>query len=124
MKITNFISKTLTGFLVVLGAVTLSGCTPTPAPALVQYLIYAVVYGVVLLGLFNFIEQMVNKYNNLLWADGGLTIIDKVVEKRQKTKFQKEESPASELVMGAYQPCVIGHKPVELRQSKGWMVGL
>jgi hypothetical protein len=118
MKITNFIPKTLTGFLVVVGAAVLSGCTPTPAPALVQHSVYAVVYGVVLFVLFNFIEQMVNKYNNLLWADGGLTVIDKVAEKRQKTKFQKGESPASELVISAYPPCVIGHKPVVPKQSK------
>jgi hypothetical protein len=77
MKITNFIPKTLTGYLVAIGAAVLSGCTPTPAPALVQHLMYAVVCGVVLFLVFNFIEQLVDKYNNLLWGDGGLVVTDK-----------------------------------------------
>jgi hypothetical protein len=116
MKITNFIPKTLTSFTTIVGAVVLSGCTPTPAPALVQHLVYAVVYGVVLLVLFNFVEQMVNKYNNLLRVNEGLTVIDKAEGKHQKINFQKKELLPYEICIGTYYPCVIGHKPIEPKQ--------
>lgn len=92
MKITNFIPKTLTGFATVVGAGVLSGCTPTPVPALVQHLLYTVVYGVALFILFNFVEQMVDKYNNSLWANAGLVVTDKsrTVEYLSKPLLQGE----------------------------------
>ena len=77
MKITNFIPKNLRGLLVIVGAAILSSCSPTPSPALMQHLLYFVIYGAGLLLVFNFVEYLVDRYNSSLWSECGLVITDK-----------------------------------------------